>query len=195
MSDTLIVYDYITQKLQIKSENLFVFGRSIGSGPATYLAARKKIAGLILMSAYTSIKDVSKTFMKGIFSFLVTDFFKNKEEIKEVENPIFLIHGKGDKLINYSHSQELIKAVKKTSIDFWFPLKMTHNNFHFWVDLIIPIDNFLSKIKYVVKIDADCLEIPAELIKNKITSPIINDKIPEKKAKIVKKPENIPENK
>jgi hypothetical protein len=38
---------------------LLVFGRSIGSGPACYLASMRKPKALILMSPYTSIK-VSK---------------------------------------------------------------------------------------------------------------------------------------
>jgi hypothetical protein len=41
LEDSEIVFDYLTKTLGIKSENIFVFGRSIGSGPATHLCAKK----------------------------------------------------------------------------------------------------------------------------------------------------------
>ena len=42
----------------IKEQNIYVFGWSIGTGPATHLASQKKVACLILMSGFTSIRDV-----------------------------------------------------------------------------------------------------------------------------------------
>ena len=53
--DSQIVYDFLMEK-GVQQNNILVMGRSIGTGPATYLASRNKIGVLILMSAYTSIK-------------------------------------------------------------------------------------------------------------------------------------------
>jgi pimeloyl-ACP methyl ester carboxylesterase len=49
IEDAEIVFDFLTQELGIKSENIFVFGRSIGSGPATHLAANRNPGMLILI--------------------------------------------------------------------------------------------------------------------------------------------------
>lgn len=54
------VYNYLLTEMQLKESDIIVFGRSIGSGPATFLAANHKPAALILMSAYTSIRDIAK---------------------------------------------------------------------------------------------------------------------------------------
>lgn len=44
----------------LKQEDIILFGRSLGSGPACYSATKfSKIRCLILMSAYTSLKDVA----------------------------------------------------------------------------------------------------------------------------------------
>ena len=43
------------QEIGYKLNNMYLFGRSIGTGPATYLAAKYHVACLILMSPYTSI--------------------------------------------------------------------------------------------------------------------------------------------
>lgn len=38
-SDALYVYDFLVEKMKFKPKNIMVFGRSLGSVPATYLSA------------------------------------------------------------------------------------------------------------------------------------------------------------
>jgi len=107
--DAEILYDYLTKVAGIPESALVLFGRSIGSGPATLLASRRNPGALLLMSPFTSIKDVAKNIL-GYMSFLsgiVYERFKNLENIKKVRCPIFLLHGQKDSLIPVSHSQKL----------------------------------------------------------------------------------------
>jgi hypothetical protein len=53
--DALVIYDYLTTVVGLQEENIILFGRSMGSGPSSYLAAVRKTFSLVLMSAYTSI--------------------------------------------------------------------------------------------------------------------------------------------
>ena len=53
--DAIIVYDYLTTVLGIKEENILLYGRSMGSGPTTYISSVRNPFALILMSAYKSI--------------------------------------------------------------------------------------------------------------------------------------------
>ena len=48
------------QNLKFDPSHILVCGRSIGSGPATFLAANNKVCSLILISAFTSIRAVVK---------------------------------------------------------------------------------------------------------------------------------------
>jgi hypothetical protein len=57
------VFDYLTQGVGIKEKDIILFGRSMGSGPATYLSTLRKPCCLLLMSPYTSIKDVAKSIL------------------------------------------------------------------------------------------------------------------------------------
>lgn len=59
LSDALYIYDYINKIIGIDEENLIVFGRSIGSGPATHVASRRKPSCLLLMSAFKSIRAIA----------------------------------------------------------------------------------------------------------------------------------------
>lgn len=44
----------------LNRSNTIIIGRSIGSGGASYLAARKKLQQLILISPFTTIPNVSR---------------------------------------------------------------------------------------------------------------------------------------
>lgn len=74
----------------------------MGSGPATYLASKKNAFSLLLMSPYTSIKDVSRSLF-GKLSFMITPLvyerFRNIDAIKDAQCPVFFLHGLKDKLI------------------------------------------------------------------------------------------------
>ena len=53
--DAIIIYDYLTTVCGIKEENVLLYGRSMGSGPSTYISSVRNPQALILMSAYKSI--------------------------------------------------------------------------------------------------------------------------------------------
>jgi hypothetical protein len=64
--------------------NILVFGRSLGSGPASFLAAKKNPGMLVLMSPFTSIKDVAGSLVGRWSKFAVKDVFRNKDNMEEV---------------------------------------------------------------------------------------------------------------
>ena len=59
--DAITVFKYIMNTLKIKEKNVLVFGRSIGTGPACFLAeSHQNIKALVLQSAYTDISIVAE---------------------------------------------------------------------------------------------------------------------------------------
>jgi len=59
LDDAVYVYDYLNKVIGIDQKNLIIFGRSIGSGPATHLASVRNPACMLLMSAFKSIRAVA----------------------------------------------------------------------------------------------------------------------------------------
>lgn len=106
-ADSEAVFDYFTNKLNIHPKDIIIFGRSIGSGPATWLASRKNIGALVLMSAFTSIRAVVRDLAGKWAQYLIKERFNNLEHISRVTCPTFLIHGLKDSLISYKQSQDL----------------------------------------------------------------------------------------
>ena len=55
LNDAEYVYNYLNKRLGYDEKNIIIFGRSIGSGPSTYLASKYKPGCLVLMSPFTSL--------------------------------------------------------------------------------------------------------------------------------------------
>ena len=91
-----------------------LYGRSIGSGPATWLASRNKAAGLIIEGGFTSIFDVALP-----VKLLPWDIFDNKARLADVRAPVLIIHGTRDETVPYSHGQTLFEAAPSPKFFLW----------------------------------------------------------------------------
>lgn len=91
-ADKLMKFLLYTVKIPIN--RIIVLGRSIGSGPATFVAKKYKPAALFLVSAFTSIKKVVKNLYGILGEMLVKERFNNLERMKSVKCPVLIIHGK-----------------------------------------------------------------------------------------------------
>ncbi len=83
----------------IHESNIMVFGRSIGSGPATYLASKAKVCSLVLLAPFKSIRDAAKVTAGNLLKFVISDRFRNIDLIEKVTSPTFIVHGKKDTLV------------------------------------------------------------------------------------------------
>jgi abhydrolase domain-containing protein 17 len=179
LNDAECIYDFAIG-LGYKPEDIIVFGRSIGSGPATYLAKNRKICCLMLMSPYTSIKQAAKNIAGKLGESLVKERFENIKNMPFITCPTFFVHGLQDTVIPYNHSQKLHDLCKGPS-SLFLPSKMSHNNFDYCDDLILPIATFLSQSGISVQPIDDyngLIPIPWEFHK-----PPISQKINKKRSK------------
>ena len=92
-------------------------GNSLGSGVATALAATEPVAGLVLVSGFTSAPDVAASLYPWLpVRMLLRDRFDNREKIARVNAPILLLHGAADRLIPARHSVALAGAGRNTTL-------------------------------------------------------------------------------
>ena len=145
--DSEIIYDYLTKCIGIKESDIILFGRSMGSGPTSYLSSIKNPHSLLLMSPYTSIRDAAKALFgwASFLSIIVYEKFRNIDMIKQARCPVFFLHGQMDTLIPNSHSQDL-HAVCPMESYLHMPEKMDHNEFQLDEDLIEPFKLFIKKL-------------------------------------------------
>ena len=81
-ADADAVYRFLKDKLKWREADILVCGRSIGSGPACYLAASNAPGGLVLVSPHTSIRGVVKDQIFGsLAQYAIAERFRNLEAI------------------------------------------------------------------------------------------------------------------
>lgn len=142
MEDTTIVYDYIKEKFNVKDEDIFIYGRSIGSAPSIFLASKRKVKALFIVSGFSSLKDVGKGLYVG---WAMEDIFKNIEYITKITIPSLFIHGKNDSLISCEQSKKLYEKCPSNRKKIIYIENMSHNNYNLIQDILNNIGIFLTK--------------------------------------------------
>ncbi|CAN5883173.1 alpha/beta hydrolase [soil metagenome] len=112
--DIEAVYRYTTEDLRVAPDRVVLYGRSVGSGPATWLAARAPVGGLILESAFTSAFVVVTR-----VAILPFDRFPNLRVIRDMDVPVLVIHGTNDEVIPFRHGQRLYDAAPGPKQSLW----------------------------------------------------------------------------
>jgi pimeloyl-ACP methyl ester carboxylesterase len=150
LRDAQTVYKFIKEDFKFGDSDILIFGRSIGSGPACFIARHNPVGCLLLMSAFTSIKDVVKNVAGRLAKMMVKERFRNIDHMPFIKCPTFLVHGIKDKLVPFSHSQKLHEACSGPCALF-LPPKMEHNRFDYCDDLVLPMSTFLAQANIDVK--------------------------------------------
>ena len=102
------LYDWLVEKRGFKPEDIIVNGFSIGTGPATELAATRPCGGLILEAPFLSApRAVTRVRM------LPADPFPNLKRIGEVKCRVMAIHGTDDRAVLYSQGEALFKLANE----------------------------------------------------------------------------------
>ncbi|CAF1248572.1 unnamed protein product [Adineta steineri] len=103
-------FNFVSNTLNWPIERIIIYGHSIGSGAACYLASMHSIGALILQSPYTAINSLVRE-KAGVLSYLIrTRSWDNLEAMKHIQCPVLFIHGLDDTLIPPNHSQILYDA-------------------------------------------------------------------------------------
>jgi alpha-beta hydrolase superfamily lysophospholipase len=115
-SQTQLLHDVQTAYRQLLAEypenQTVILGYSVGTGPATWLAAQQRPKLLILQAPYFSLRDLATRLYPFVPGFLVRYPMPNNELIKQVKAPVVLFHGDRDEVIYYESSLKL-KALLK----------------------------------------------------------------------------------
>jgi abhydrolase domain-containing protein 17 len=136
------VYKYLKDK-GATDKQIVIWGRSVGSGPATYIVYKYPVAGLILESAFTSAFRVVTRIQIVPF-----DRFPNINRIARVNCPVLFIHGRMDRVIPFHHGETLYNEAKAPKYYLWVD-DAGHNNIEwtageeYWTS----ISNFLETLK------------------------------------------------
>ena len=104
--------DYLIKQTGVGE--IIIHGRSVGGGPAVYLACTRDVAGLIAESSFvTAFRTLTHIPLVPI------DKFKNISRIGKVNCPVLVIHGREDRTLPFWHGEKLFKKAKEPKVSCW----------------------------------------------------------------------------
>ncbi len=108
-NDSLFIYDTIKDK----HNKIFLIGRSLGSGVATYVASQRPVEKLVLVTPFDSIKKVaSQIFWMYPMSILLKDKFESDRYVNKITSDTMVIVAENDEVIPRKRTDALISKFK-----------------------------------------------------------------------------------
>jgi len=99
------------------AQRIALFGESLGTGVAIWLATEKPVARLLLQAPYTSIVDVAVAAYPFLPArLLLKDRYRSDERVGGVTAPVLVLHGERDRVVPIQYGERLyalIRAPKK----------------------------------------------------------------------------------
>lgn len=142
-NDADLFYSHL--KKQYKEEDITVYGRSLGTGIATYIASKNKPKQLVLETPYSSIADVAKDrFPIFPVKWLLKYKFPSQNFIKNVTCPITIFHGTEDAIVPYKFGKKLASKAKQNQVNFITIDSGSHNNLISFKEYLEGIDEVLK---------------------------------------------------
>lgn len=157
IESTNLAVRFAHEVLRWPHESIILFGRSIGTGPATSLASAQKFGGLALVCPFQTVTDLVRHHAWPA-AYLVTERFPNLVNIAKVKCPCLLIHGPLDQMIPPSHSQNLHAACTSRKM-LVSPVNMAHNT-----DLLADLNAFIIPMRQFFSLPDSCqtpLHVPS----------------------------------
>lgn len=107
-------YKYLADVQKIPPKRLIVYGESIGSATATYIASENPVRALILEVPFSSMYELSvDRYPMFPIKWIIKHPFRNDEKILNVNAPVLILHGHHDELIPFKYAQKLYQLAKE----------------------------------------------------------------------------------
>ena len=112
-ADALASYDHLIMRQGVRSEQLVVFGRSLGAAVASEVATQRGAAGLILEGAFPSMQSMADHHYFGLPArWFVDAEFNLSRKLSSIRIPIFSIHGERDTIVPMKLGKEVYEAAR-----------------------------------------------------------------------------------
>ena len=127
------------------SKNIILYGESLGTGVATELGTSNAFGGIILESPFTSIANAAKIYYPYLpVNIILKDRYDSIGKIKNINTPIFIMHGKMDNIVPQQMGLELFEKANNPKYSY-FPEDDDHM-MNYNKQLLNEIKLFINKI-------------------------------------------------
>ena len=128
----------------VKSENIILYGESLGTGVAVEIGQSNKFNSIILESPYTSMEKAAKIYYPYLpVKFLLKDKYDSEKKIKNIKTPILIMHGKKDNIVPFHMGKKLFETANKPKK--FLQIEEDDHMLSFNDNLLLEIKSFTNK--------------------------------------------------
>jgi len=111
--DAEAAWAYLTQTRKIPAGSIVLFGESLGSAVAAWLANRHEPAALVISSGFTSLPDLAASLYPYLPARLLSRLsYDTRAYLRASAVPVLIAHSPDDEIIPFRHGRELYDAAQ-----------------------------------------------------------------------------------
>jgi len=124
-SDAIAIYDQIHEQ----HPSISLMGRSLGSGVAVYLASKRDIEQLFLLTPYDSVAKLAQTHYPFLpAQYLAKDRFDSITYAKNINIPVLIIAAELDRIVPVNHAEKLRDHFTRARVSYHMIAGARHND-------------------------------------------------------------------
>jgi hypothetical protein len=145
--DARASYEFLVEEKKFPPQALVVYGRSIGSAPALFLAENFPSGALILETPFTSLRDLARYHYPFLPPGVPRSFtMNNLKRAEKISIPTLILHGDHDTIVPLSQGKSLFEAIPSSRKEFFLFPGGTHNNLSSFPQYKKILQEFLSRV-------------------------------------------------
>lgn len=128
--DVRAAYHHLVHSIGESPDTTILFGHSLGGAVAIDCAVDRPVAGLVVQSSFTHIRDAAKALFPTLPMHLAaTRQFRSIEKVGEISVPKLFIHGDADSTVPVELGEELFAAATEPK-ELYIVRRANHNDVH-----------------------------------------------------------------
>ena len=128
--DVRAAYHHLVHSIGVSPTSILLFGHSLGGAVAIDCALDRPVAGLVVQSSFTHIRDAAKAMFPTLPVHLAaTRQFRSVDKVGEIGVRKLFIHGDADSTVPLELGRELYEAAQEPK-ELYIVRHATHNDVH-----------------------------------------------------------------
>lgn len=108
--DARAARSWLVSRPVVDPARVLYLGESLGAAVALELALAHPPAGVVLLSAFTSVRDMARLHYRAVPPALVPDAYSSLGRIAGLRAPLLVLHGEDDMIVPVEHARALFDA-------------------------------------------------------------------------------------
>jgi fermentation-respiration switch protein FrsA (DUF1100 family) len=129
-ADVRAAWAHLTGSLGVPPDRVLLFGHSLGGAVAIDAAQHREVAGLVVQSSFTHVRDMTRVlFPRTPLHLVARNQFRSIDKVPALEMPKLFIHGSDDPTVPHGLGLRLFEAAAAPKEWYSIP-RAGHNDVH-----------------------------------------------------------------